>query len=336
MSFCLTVVTRLFLLLACFSLTGCATILGVLGVGKDTQTPQQRAAQCEAGEDKPLARWSSVSGTLLGQSGAGLRDRGSARVKLVSPVSVAAQSNFVFIADAGQQVIFRFDRGTQTIREFARIAGLNSRAQLYVDRALSVYLADPVASRVVQFDLDGRVVQTYQNATELPQPIAVVVDDSRAEILAGDGLSARVLVFNRGGGIARAIGAQVSGGVRFQSVAAMAIKEDQLYVVDRLMHQVHALSPAGVARYEFGAEELKQPGAIAADEHNRVYVADNADNTIKVFRGGRFETVVGASGDPAGLGFRQISGLWISDGLLYVADSAGASVEILQVVAPCP
>ena len=107
------------------------------------------------------------------------------------------------------------------------------------------------------------------------------------------------------------------------------------YVVDRLMHQVHALSPAGASRYEFGSEELRQPGAIAADDHNRVYVVDNADNTIKVFRGGRYETVVGASGDPAGLGFRNISGLWASDGLLYVADSTGASVEILQVLTPC-
>ena len=336
MALCPTMAARNLLLLACLSMSGCATTLGVFGVGKDAQTPQQRAAQCEADEDRPLARWSSISGTLLAQSGAGSTDGSRARAKLVSPVSVAAQANFVFIADAGQQVIFRFDRGTQTIREFARIAGMNSQAQIAVDRALSVYLADPVASRVVQFDFDGRVVQTYQNATELPQPIAVVVDDNRAEILAGDGLTARVLVFNRGGGIARAIGAQVSDGVRFQSVAAMAIKEDQLYVVDRLMRQVHALSPAGASRYQFGAEELKQPGAIAADDNNRVYVVDNADNTIKVYRGGRFETVVGASGDPAGLGFRNISGLWASDGLLYVADSAGASVEILQVVPPCP
>ena len=336
MALCLTVAARTLLLLASVSVAGCATTLGVLGVGKDVQTPQQRAAQCDADADRPLARWSSISGTLLAQSATGSRDGTSARAKLVSPVSVAAQANFVFIADAGQQVIFRFDRGTQTIREFARVAGMNSQAQIAVDRALSVYLADPVASRVVQFDFDGRVVQTYQNATELPQPIAVVVDDNRAEILAGDGLTARVLVFNRGGGIARAIGAQVSDGVRFQSVAAMAIKEDQLYVVDRLMHQVHALSPAGASRYQFGAEELKQPGAIAADDDNRVYVVDNADNTIKVYRGGRFETVVGATGDPAGLGFRNISGLWASDGLLYVADSAGASVDILQVVPPCP
>lgn len=335
MSFYLTVPVKIFVLLVCFSVAGCATSLGLLGVGEDTQTPQQRAAQCESSEDKPLTRWSSISGILLGQSAVGVKDRTSARVQLVSPVSVAAQANYVFIADAGQQAIFRFDRGTQTILEFARIAGMNSRAQIYVDRALSVYLADPVASSVVQFDIDGRVIQTYRNATELPQPVTVVVDEGRAEILAGDGLTARVLVFNRGGGVVRAMGAQVSGGVRFQSVAAMAIAADQLYVVDRLMRQVHALSPAGASRYEFGAEELKQPAAIAADDHQRVYVVDSADNTIKVYRGGRFQTVVGASGDPAGLGFRQISGLWASDGLLYVADSAGASVEILRVVPPC-
>ena len=327
---------RTMALLLSMAVSACATTAGLLGLGQEAGTPQQRAAQCESDRERPLARWSSIRGILLGQTRASGRQTIDARVKLVSPVSVAARANYVFIADAGQQAIFRYDRGTQTIREFARVPGMNSRASIHVDRALAVYLADPDAGSVLQFDIDGRVVQTFTNATELPQPVTVTVDDGRAEVLAGDGLTARILVFNRAGGITRAIGAQTTGGVRFGSIAAMTLEADQLYVVDRLDRKVYSLSSTGTYRYDFGAEELTQPGAIAADAYNRVYVADNGDNTIKVYRGGRFEAVVGASGDRAGLGFRQIAGLWAGDGHLYVADSAGASVEILRVVPPCP
>jgi DNA-binding beta-propeller fold protein YncE len=329
--------TRVAVLLACVLLTACATTAGVFGLGQNTQSPEERAADCASSRDSPLARFASIRGILLGESRPGAGPAAQAqRVRLVSPVAVAAEANFVFIADAGQQVIFRFDRALQTVRVFAEVPGLNSRAGLYVDRGLSVYLADPGAGRIVQYNIDGQIVQTFENPTELTDPVTVAVDDGRAEVFGGDGLSARVLVFNRAGTISRAIGARTSGGVRFGSIASITLGTDQLYVADRLDRKVYALSAEGKLRYEFGNEELTQPGAMSADDYNRVYVADNGDNTIKVYRGGRYETVVGAPDDESGLGFRQIAGLWASGGLLYVADSVAASVEILRVKPLCP
>lgn len=325
-------------LLLAVLLSACATTAGVFGLGQNRQSPQERAADCEKGREQPLARFGSIRGILLGDSrtGTDLPGTQAQRVRLVSPVAVAAQSNLVFIADAGQKVIFRFDRALQTVRVFARVPSMNSRAGLHVDRGLFVYLADPGAGRIVQYNSEGQIVQTFENATELPQPVTVAVDDGRAEVFGGDGLSARVLVFNRGGTISRAIGAQTSGGVRFGSIASITLGTDQLYVADRLDRKVYALSATGAFRYDFGSEELKQPGAMTADDYNRLYVADNGDNTIKVYRGGRYETVVGMRGDQSGLGFAQIADLWASDGLLYVADSAAASIEIMRVRPLCP
>lgn len=327
----------LVLLLLASVLTGCATSAGLLGIGKETK--EQGIARCEEDNDKrPLAKWSAISGIIMEKTrtGAGSSGNQTQRVRLVSPVAVTAQSNDVYIADGAQKIIFKYDRSTQTIRKFISSPDIDMNSDIYTDRALSLYLTSTRQTRVQQFDIDGRLVQIYQNASELPQPIATVVDDSRAEIFIADRLTARVLVFNRGGTVIRAIGADVrENALRFETIVSMAMATNQLYVTDQLAKKVYALAPSGKLRYDFGANELARPGPIATDAFNRVYVADLADNTIKVYRGGQWQTTIGGPDDPARLNFQLISDMWISDGFLYLADAASASVEILRVMPPC-
>ncbi len=321
--------------LASHVLASCATSAGLLGVGKESA--QQDMASCTTDdEQRPLARWSSISGILMERTPAGANTSPTQRVRLVAPVAVAAQSNDVYIADGAQQTILKYDRSTQTIRKFISSPDIDITTAIYTDRALSLYLTSTRQPRVQQYDLDGRLLQTFQNASELPQPVATVVDDSRAEVFIADRLTARILVFNRGGTVIRAIGADVKkNALRFENIVSLAMATNQLYVTDQLAKKVYALAPGGKKRYDFGADELMKPGAVATDTHNRVYVADLADNTIKVYRGGELQTTVGEPGDPARLSFQVISDIWISDGFLYLADAASASVEILRVVPPC-
>ena len=342
---CTDAVERLLMvaLTACL-LPGCATTAGLLDLGREKPAGNvagmaaDSVAACEAGSEKrPLARWSSLSGELLLRPG-GIPPAGapvSKRLLLITPVAVAALANTLYIVDAGQRAILKFDRGTQTASIFASVPEVNTRAGLYVDRAYTLYLADPVAANVVALDIDGNLLQTFSNATELPQPVAVVTSIEGDEIFVGDDLASHILVFNRGGTVTRSIGSGTNADIQFQSVTAIASGPDQLYVSDRLGHQVHALAPDGTYRFGFGRDELLSPGALAIDRHNRVYVADTGDSTIKVFRGGQLEAVVGAPEDPVGLGFQVISSLWESDGLMYVADAARASIDILRIVPPC-
>lgn len=332
-----TIRTLMLAIIALSIFSGCATTAGLLGVGKKDK--EQDIARCDADSDKkPLAKWSAISGILMEKSIAvpGQPATQQRRLRLISPVSVAAQGNDVYIVDGAQQTILKYDRATQTIRKFITSPSIDMTSQIYLDRALSLYLTDTRNAQVQQYDIDGRLVQTYQNASELPQPGSVVVDDSRGEIFIADRLTARILVFDRGGLIIRAIGADVKeNALRFQNISALAMATNQLYVSDQLGSNIYALAPSGKLRYKFGYDEMKKPGSVTTDDYNRVYVADLADNTIKVYRGGELQTTVGEPRDPARLNFQLISDLWISDGLLYVADAAGASVQILRVVPPC-
>ena len=310
---------------------GCAVTTSLLGLGKER--PSAEVAECgPEREQRPLARGTAIRGSLRLQRGTTATAQ---RFRLTAPVAVAAQGSDVLIADAAESALFRYDRGTQTIRLFARVPGLGARAQLFVDRALSAYLAAPSLGAVLQFDLDGRPVRRYEDAVNLSRPVAVVVDDVRAEVFAADELSGAILVFSRNGGVVRALGTRTGAEPLFRKIAGVALETDQLYVADSGARQVVALSPTGLVRYTFGSDELKAPGPLAVDAHHRVFVADTMDNVIHVYRGGQYVTTVGAQGDPSGIEFGMIAALWASEGLLYVADSIQGSVQILRILPPC-
>ena len=161
------------------------------------------------------------------------------------------------------------------------------------------------------------------------------MDDKQAEIFITDQLRAHVLVFNRGGGINRVINAPKSGDGKIQSISAMTFAKNQLYLVDRAAHQVYAMSPTGKLRYVFGEKELVAPDVITVDNENRVFVADTANNTIKIFLGGEFEAELHGAEDSSVSEFQLISGMWADNDLLYVADAASASVKIFKVLPSC-
>ena len=315
--------------------SGCATTAGLVGFGKVSE--EKVASVSCVSEDKLLDRWGTISGVLQGRPRRTPANPNPPleRVRLIAPVAVAAQSVDVFIADTAQKKIFKYDRATQVISTFAEVPDMGNVVQMYVDRGLSVYLVDQFAAKTTQYDIDGRVLQVFENAAELPQPVAVVVDDLQAEIFVADQLRAHALVFNRAGGVNRVINAPITGKTQIQSIAGMAFGDNQLYLVDSVNHEVHAMSPTGKHRFSFGVDELVAPGPITVDSGNRVFVADTMTNSIKVFKGGEFEREIGGQGTELPNEFFLISGLWADNDLLYIADSANASVKIFRVLPSC-
>ena len=156
-----------------------------------------------------------------------------------------------------------------------------------------------------------------------------------SEIFVGDQLRAHALVFNRAGTITRTVNAPRSGKTQIQTLAGMAFADNQLYIVDNVNHEVHALAPTGAYRFSFGTDELVSPGPITVDKLNRVFVADTISNSIKVYRGGLFEAEIGGEDDELAREFSLISGLWADSDLLYVADAAAASIKIFRILPLC-
>lgn len=297
--------------------------LALCGVLAACAAPEARGA---AGQS--LLEWrGSISGGLLAP-GAG--QPASRYVNFVQPTAVAARGNFVFLVDAGARRLYRYDRTTQRLVAFA---GLSPSAGwgLYAAPDMSLYVSEPAARRISHYGWDGRLINVFSDDANLGRPAAFAVDGGTGAVLVADALYHRIVAFNSLGRalyIIRSCQAKAAG---MDSLTAMALTRDEIYLVDRIAKRVVVQQRHGTACRVLGEDSLMDPGAIAVDRFGRVYVSDNYDDTIKIFSPtGRPLGAYGGSG-AGSRHFNHIAGLWIDENTLYVADSLNGRIQMLLI-----
>jgi len=279
--------------------------------------------------ERPLVSRSQVlAGAQLGVSLNGIfqqpRAAATGYLPFISPVAVAARNSVVYIVDSGHRVVFRYDPATLSMSRFADTASGTASA-LAVGPDLSLYVAEVGIGQVMHYSWDGRPLPAFRHETALREPVSVVVDEPDGRVFIADSLYNHVVVFN---GLGRAL--DVLRPDEAQSIAAMARGPDGLYLTDPLGRQVVVMTVDGRDLYSFGNEDLKMPRAIAVDRFNRVFVADDFDNTIKVFLNRELIATIGGSG-AAPASFNRIAFLSLDRNTLYVADSLNGRVQSFQL-----
>lgn len=303
--------------LTVFSLTGCAAPAPL-----ETASAQRPllAPAGMVGGLQPIFLQARPSGTVPEAGGA-------TYVRWQHPTLAAGRNGFLYVFDAGRRQIYRYDPMQQSMTRFHETLSEGIRS-MAVASDLSLYVADANARQVNHYSWDGRLLRSFSSSLELGQPVAIVLDEPHDRLYVADGLFNRVVVFNSFGLVLSVIRPLESHGIE-----AMAVGADALYLVDRASRQVVALGMDGKERIVFGAEVLKDPVAIAIDRFNRVYVADQFDDRIKIFEGGKMIAAFGRQGSVPGA-FHRITGLSIELNTLYVSDSLNARVQMFSVVPP--
>jgi DNA-binding beta-propeller fold protein YncE len=199
---------------------------------------------------------------------------------------------------------------------------------LFAQPDASVWVAEPLAGRVQQWDALGRLRRSLHDEALASRPVAVLAPPGTQDVWVGDATEARVVVFNAAGRVLTRW-----GGGRLQSLAALALGPEGLYVLDRLAQQVLVFNRSGQWLRSLGEDSLLQPRTLAVDSHGRVYVGDDADQRIKVFAGSQRIASFGGMGTGPGR-FARIDSLCADDAQLYVADSQGARVQVLLIAPP--
>jgi DNA-binding beta-propeller fold protein YncE len=162
----------------------------------------------------------------------------------------------------------------------------------------------------------------------LANPIGLAWDGSRLYVCESD--AGAVAVFDARGrrrGVIRVPAA--SGATTAYPVSVCVLEGDELALADTAGSRVVVVSAAGTGdarvKRTIGAPTVSQPTAVAADGR-RLFVADAADGTIKVFDGPSQVATLGADLDPP---LTFVTGMAVADGALLVADSnAGRVVEM--------
>lgn len=311
-----------------------ATAAAALGLGACAGTQDEAPRPGAAMGSGVLTPWLAIDGGWRADPRQPLQVAPTTgpRLRFVQPVGVAALGDMLLVADAGARTVWRIDRGRDAMAPFAAFTGGSAGhgASLHVASDLSVWVALPAEHQVVEYDARGRLVRRFMDDASAPRPVAVVVSDSRAEVFVGDGATAQVAVFDP---LGRAV--RVLGGGRIpalQSIAAMALGPDGLYVLDPLAQQVVVLGRGGDVVTVIGEHQLLRPRALAVDRSGRVFVSDDADQRIKVFRGADLVATAGGGGGPGRFG--RIEALAVDGNMLYVADSASARVQVLLIAPP--
>ena len=307
--------------------------LGLAGCAVE-RWEEPRDADPETGSGRVLTPWLTITGGWRAEPAAqaplpAARPAGG-RVNFLLPTGVAARNDVLLVADAGARTLWRVDRLRDTISALAPFSGgvpdRGTAMQLGAD--FTAWVALPAEHMVVQYDLQGRIVRRWRDDTDVPRPVAIAVPEDRSEMLVGDAATATIVVFDPLGNPRTVLGGRRPAAL--QSLAAMALGPRGLYVLDRLAQQVVVLDRAGAPIEVIGEQHLVQPRALAVERSGRVFVSDDADQRIKVFRGAEMIDSFGGTGNAPGR-FGRIESLALDGNLLYVADSVNARVQVLMV-----
>lgn len=249
----------------------------------------------------------------------------------IHPVAAAMRGNDLYIADSGAGRVLRFDLASDVMVAVPR-APVASGIRLVVGADYSLHVLDQARRRVLKLGRNGELLATYSEARDLVQPIALVVDDVRGEVIIADQLYRHFVVFHPLGGAARVIYPKGDDRNRVMSISAIALGKDAIHVSDPLCRCIAVVARDGAVRATYGHQELGQPGAIAIDRHERVFVADAFSQSVKLFVSGRLMGDISA----AILGVREVADLSTNESHLVVTDGIGARVAVMRIAPPSP
>ena len=280
--------------------------------------PFRRAAP--RGKRELLAPWLSITG------GSRMLEAGkpdAQRVKLQRPVAVAARGDVLVVGDAGARTLWRYEREREReiiepLAPFTR--GADSAVSVQLDAAKHIWLALPAERAVEHLDPQGRLLRQWRNDAEVPRPVALLCREAEGDVVVADGETFQIVSLDRRG---KARPLPMVDPPPLKSIAGLAQGPQGLYVLDRLAQQVVVLGPEGKVSEVIGYGQLVLPLALAVDHAGRVFVADEVDQRILVFRGRK---LIGRSGT-----FGRIESLALDGDRLYVADSLLGRVQVLLV-----
>lgn len=246
------------------------------------------------------------------------------------PTAVAARGPDVYVVDSGRREILRYDRFQNSVT--LPVASLRPTPDTRIRAGTdgSLYVLDTVARNVQRFSRSGQRLQVYGDSLNLPRPIDFVVDEARGRVVVADATYQQLVEFHPAGRVAYpTLG---GGGERgpLGGIVGLSLVPGGIAVADAACGCLVDYSPDSGRTTRYGRELGGRPGALAADRHGRLFVLDNQDRSIRVFRG---QTAIARLGYPS-LGLTAPAGVAVDDDTLYVADSAAARVAVFHIAPP--
>jgi len=292
--------------------------------------PCAHAANGYALKEPPLTHVDTIDLIALDNMGMGLLFGMPGQVALQRPTAVAAHGPMVYIADAGARRFYRYNMGSRSADILStpgdRLQG--DAGNIHIDHDLTLIVTDPFYNRLYRFDMEGREIHSYADNANLSNPVAAATDPTTGNVVVADSFFNRLLFFNRSGQTRFASAQNDTSSWHY--MVDMAQRDNRLYLLSSIGSQVLVYNMDGMPVDAVERTEVKSPSAIEVDPDGQIYIADDFDNTIKIYYDGKLQASYGGSGATPGR-FHHITDLYYDQGLLYVADSFNRRVQVLRI-----
>lgn len=251
--------------------------------------------------------------------------------QFVRPVAVAGREPDIYIADVGFGVVYRLD---SRFGVMAVLPGVHARLgiQLHTRADLSIYVLDQPNRRVSHYSRSGQLLATFSDDLNIGRPVDVAWDERRGRVLVADALYNHLVAFHALGRASYVIRLRGKSGDRVFGIAGMATSAEEIFLSDPVCQCIARVSMDGEVVETFGDRFFGQPGPIAVDRHQRVFVVDTFDSSLKIFFQGELIEELSA----AKLGLQQLNDIWIRDGWVILSGGVGATVKIMRLAAGPP
>ena len=166
-----------------------------------------------------------------------------------------ARTQKLYVSDLAAGAILVYDAGGRLVDTFdSDSTGLGSPTHLAYHPAVGLLISDPLSTRVVRFDLDGRVLGVIGSPGNGPGNLALpkgVAVDSQGHIYVVDARFENVQVFDDQGRILMAFGTEGTGDGEFWLPAGMCIdSQNRIWVADTYNCRVQVFGFLGAASDE--------------------------------------------------------------------------------------
>lgn len=245
--------------------------------------------------------------------------------------AVAVNGSALYFVDQGAGQLVQVDLAMMTARSLASLGNANAPG-LYADIDGRIYVVDRGQGALLVIDEYSPDTRYVRLGPLVSSPIDVAVVGAGQWVLVLDGLAGRIAMVDTLGGISQVFSPDAPAAQRFITPLALARSGNGFLVLDGGADQVIGLDLYGQPLGVFGADDLSQARALAADACGRFYVADDAAEGL--YLGFADMSLPGRRVPLPELRAADVTDLWTDGIFLYVATRA-EGIHVLLIDPAC-
>jgi DNA-binding beta-propeller fold protein YncE len=264
--------------------------------------------------------------------------------RVVRPYGITTDSRGrIIVSDPGAQIVHVFDFAEKKYHhlEGGREQRFESPIGVATDAADNLYVTDSQRGKIFVFDRDlhfRRFLGERGGEGMFKRPTGIVIDPAQRRLYLSDTLHHKIFTLDLDGNVLGSFGERGTAPGQFNFPTDLALRDDELLVLDSMNFRVQGFDRSGKLRRVFGnlgssTGTFSRAKGLAVDSEGDIYTAESLLETVQIFDGeGRFLYYFGNTG--AGPGeFQLPAGVWIDpQDRIYVADSLNRRVQVFQFV----